>query len=457
MKSLIRALAALLLAASLGTFGLWRNNALPDLTVMTELASSTAQKIASAGESIAASTGVADFSVRRKDTGAAYAEHELENAADPQLESALITGMRNMETAINVASCHKTAAEVGAAMSSVQYSYPEFFYVSNKWSYESSSITGEVQTVRVEYLYSADRVAQMQTTYNAKLDEIAAGVPADGTELDKWLWLHDYFVQNYTYDYTYTIRDAYNFFTQKTGVCQAYMLGLIAAAGRVGLQSLPVTSNEMKHAWNLVRIGDNWYHVDVTWDDNMVLPSYTNYTYFLLSDNGLASVDAETEEGHRKWSTAKAATDTAYDGALYHGARTPVQKTGGVYYTVLDVDSDDPLIQGAIFGGESITELTPKKEIRARWSSGGSSYYIGCFSGLTVHGGKVYYTTHNEMRVYDPATGRDDLTKVRIFYETELRGSYLYGISAVTDTTATLVVASTPTSSTSRTITYTFP
>ena len=50
----------------------------------------------------------------------------------------------------------------------------------------------------------------------------------------------------------------------------------IKISGKVGI-------NKEDHAWNMVKINDNWYHIDCTWDDD---PS-NRYTYFLLFDEEL--------------------------------------------------------------------------------------------------------------------------------------------------------------------------
>ncbi|MBR5362525.1 MAG: hypothetical protein IK134_04300 [Oscillospiraceae bacterium] len=36
------------------------------------------------------------------------------------------------------------------------------------------------------------------------------------------------------------------------------------------------------HAWNLVQLAENWYHIDCTWDDSAVQPAHT---YFLCNDD----------------------------------------------------------------------------------------------------------------------------------------------------------------------------
>ncbi len=39
------------------------------------------------------------------------------------------------------------------------------------------------------------------------------------------------------------------------------------------------------HAWNLVQVDDEWYHLDTTWNDPLPdRPNEVGYDYFLVSD-----------------------------------------------------------------------------------------------------------------------------------------------------------------------------
>ena len=46
----------------------------------------------------------------------------------------------------------------------------------------------------------------------------------------------------------------------------------------------------MNHAWNLIKIDGEWYHIDVTWDDPTPdLLGRVNHVFFLISDDAIAS------------------------------------------------------------------------------------------------------------------------------------------------------------------------
>ncbi len=131
------------------------------------------------------------------------------------------------------------------------------------------------------------------------------------TDLDKLLLAHDYIIDHFAY---YYVKDdnsgvvdygdgfsynAYGALVNKKGVCQglSYAYPCILKALGYPIENIrQIRSNELKHMWNLVKLEDTWYHVDLTWDD----PLYANadgvydmnndayqfevHDYFLMSD-----------------------------------------------------------------------------------------------------------------------------------------------------------------------------
>ncbi len=98
---------------------------------------------------------------------------------------------------------------------------------------------------------------------------------------------------------------SYGAFVNHNVVCQGYALAFKVLMDRAGIPCCYVKSDAMNHAWNMVQLDGNWYHVDVTWDD----PSYVgieDWTGRIKRENLLCS-DAEITDagskGHHDWST----------------------------------------------------------------------------------------------------------------------------------------------------------
>ena len=61
------------------------------------------------------------------------------------------------------------------------------------------------------------------------------------------------------------------------------------------------------HAWDIVQIDGEWYHVDTTWDDPTPdRKGYVRYDYFLRSDSFMS-------RDHSGWTASRKCTSTKYD------------------------------------------------------------------------------------------------------------------------------------------------
>lgn len=152
------------------------------------------------------------------------------------------------------------------------------------------------------------------------------------TDVEKALAVNDYFVLNYCYDETYSIYNKEGLFSSKTGVCSAYADAYeYIMEDKLGIECVTVTSWEMNHAWNMLKIDGEWYHVDVTWNDPMPdSPGRAMHNFFLLSDSALSDED----HGHYEWEGGYPATSTKYDNYFWTNIRTPIIMSDGYYYYI---------------------------------------------------------------------------------------------------------------------------
>ena len=371
-----------------------------------------------------------------------YGDYKPSVPVDTTLEATLRQGLSNMDSKIDLSALSPTKDAVKNAMSAIIYSSPEYFYLRSEYSISSNN--RGVQSITVTYNGTKTEIAAKKQVYESKIAEIVAGAPINGTDFDKILYLHDYFITNYTYDNSLTVRDAYTFFVGKTGVCQAYMLALIATARELGIESIPVTSDPMKHAWNLVKIDGRWYHVDLTWDDTVSYPTFTSYRYFLQSDAGLFAIDADKKESdrHREWVAAESATDTKYDHASYRNAQTPIEKDGGVYYVAVPVENQTNTVHGAVLSGTDVTAMSHFCDVvGGYWMAGQSSFYRDCYAGLAVSGGYLYYNSGNtvvRVSLSTPGVTRS------VTVSGLMPGESIYGILGVENGTVTYLKSVAP-------------
>ncbi|SFR72920.1 transglutaminase domain-containing protein [Anaeromicropila populeti] len=97
--------------------------------------------------------------------------------------------------------------------------------------------------------------------------------------------IHDYIVNHITYDLSEENYSAYAGLLKKTTVCQGYALLMYKMLTEAGVPCRYVTGNN--HAWNLVKLGNKWYHIDATWDDPVSDKPVLRYTYFLTGSKSM--------------------------------------------------------------------------------------------------------------------------------------------------------------------------
>ena len=131
--------------------------------------------------------------------------------------------------------------------------------------------------------------------------------------------LHDYLVTHCDYDYRVDIgnmpfvsHQAEGALLKGTAVCSGYAKAYEAMLDAAGIPNETITGYAGGyHAWNLVQVDGQWYHVDTTWDDPTTRGGdYIRYTYFLKSDRVMVS------RSHRDWEDVHACTSTKYDDDL---------------------------------------------------------------------------------------------------------------------------------------------
>ena len=112
--------------------------------------------------------------------------------------------------------------------------------------------------------------------------------------------VHDYLVDSIEYDSSISknhIYDIYGALVSRECVCEGYAKAFQYLMNEVGIDNVIVigtgtnSNNQTEsHAWNYVKLDNNWYAVDVTWDDPILigtgkLPEKSKYKYFLKGSN----------------------------------------------------------------------------------------------------------------------------------------------------------------------------
>lgn len=317
--------------------------------------------------------------------------------------------------------------DIFALFSGVINEHPELYYVYGGITYSYNPTTECVTTVKVTYLSGFDDAAFVRATRRA-----LSGIDSSMSDMEKAIVLHDYLAINCRYDTQYNTESAnancysaYGVLVDQTAVCQGYALAYKYLLNQVGVECLIVTSTELNHAWNMVKLDGEYYQVDVTWDDPVEdRLGRAGHFYMFVSDAAFRD-----GRGHNStdWQIVKdgfaaevTATNTVYDDYFWKNVEAPFVLDGGACYYL---NSSGALVQGDLEGNVSGT-LKNTIDTWQVWQDSG--YWKGSFSGLFGLGDKLYYNkTDGIYRIGRDGTNEEQVCAV------DTTAGYVYGCAYV--------------------------
>ena len=135
---------------------------------------------------------------------------------------------------------------------------------------------------------------------NNRVNEIINSLINDGmSDYEKILVIHDYIVNNTSYDDTVSIENQMSSGTNSNraigllfngkAICSGYSDVMAIFLSNLGFNNYKISSD--LHIWNLVYINGEWKHIDVTWDDPVTTSGQEVllHDFFLINTNELFS------------------------------------------------------------------------------------------------------------------------------------------------------------------------
>ncbi len=198
-----------------------------------------------------------------------------------------------------------TEAEMRQVIVAFSLDKPHIFWLDNRFGY--SNTTGNTVMQLYSFL-SAEEIESCSAELNENIKELHLGLSAEMTEYDREIYIHDWLIENCNYaDDVVKISDDFFSFTSfgalvnQKAVCEGYSRAMQLMLSTVGIESIPVigNGNDGLHMWNSVKIENEWYYVDATWNDT---ERGSGYDYFnitteqILSDHTIMPVYSQLTE-----------------------------------------------------------------------------------------------------------------------------------------------------------------
>jgi len=145
----------------------------------------------------------------------------------------------------------------------------------------------------VTYTFEYIETEKQEDQVKAKVKEVLGQIiTANMTEGQRVRAINSYICKKLSYDTTLTNYSAYEgILGNGKTVCQGYALLAYRMLTDAGLEARIITGTAFtrnasgNHAWNMVKVGGSWYHLDITWNDPLPdINGRVTETYSLRSD-----------------------------------------------------------------------------------------------------------------------------------------------------------------------------
>ena len=177
-------------------------------------------------------------------------------------------------------------------------------YDSQWEGYDDSSVSGSANnfTTGNYGMMTSSQISEMKSVI---ADFKAQYITDDMSDFEKELTIIQWIVENCEYEasesrYDWSRSTAYSVMIEGKGQCAGYADAFLQMAMACGLEARYVYNTS--HAWNLVKLDGDWYHVDVTWEDPIGSNSYgfgsLRNKYINLTDSEISSEFSS----HKTWS-----------------------------------------------------------------------------------------------------------------------------------------------------------
>ena len=181
-------------------------------------------------------------------------------------------------------------SDVTVAAYSLSMDHPELFWISN-YNYK---VLNNEYVVEISYdIPSGARDTSQKI--ETKVAEILNDMRSKNIyrEYDKLRFFYEWIINNTEYGDTADSQEITSVFINNVSVCSGYSKAFLYLCQKSGIECACVagyTNSNEKHAWNLVKLDNNYYWVDSTWGDPVFAGEHDkkpNYNYFMVDDSEL--------------------------------------------------------------------------------------------------------------------------------------------------------------------------
>ncbi len=244
---------------------------------------------------------------RQKELGSLRGYSALQNDSERRVYAIVDLFAADAERTHFVLSNDGTPDRLSEILEMYRSDHPEVFWISDQSGYEYSTHSTYTE-VDLIYSFTGEELEEARKLFDEAVDAFLESVPEDSDDYEKELYLNDYLLDLCEYDDAAADREevvaneqnAYGALVDNMAVCEGYTRAFQLLCTKMGIDCVPVNgtcdSEDLgngNHIWNAVNIEDDWYYVDVTWNDvqpdeeDYMLTEIERHLYFNITTDAL--------------------------------------------------------------------------------------------------------------------------------------------------------------------------
>lgn len=179
-----------------------------------------------------------------------------------------------------------SVSDVRTAFEAVTGDHPELFWMETGYSSKYLA-NGQCVEIDLKYNSTADDLENTKQKFDAAAQKLISGATSLGSDYEREKYVHDALSAIVTYNLSADMnQSAYSALVNGKSVCAGYARAYQYLLQQLGIPCYYCTGySGGDHAWNIVKLEDGYYNVDVTWDDAVTI----RYDYFNKTDADFAS------------------------------------------------------------------------------------------------------------------------------------------------------------------------
>lgn len=228
--------------------------------------------------------------------------------------------------------------------------HPEIFYLSG-YTYQHQYGSDKL-LFSGTYTMSKDDAIRMKAKLEERADRYLENIP-QSSDYEKVKYIYESIILNT--EYSVDAEDNQNIqsvLLNGKSVCHGYAKTMKYLLDKAGIETIMVygtVSSGNRHAWNIVRIDGEWYHVDATWGDSAFQNLYQDTDQEFVNYDYLCTTTEDILKTH--------SIDMIVEIPECSSTKANYYRMEGAYFTLLDLMQLEVLFENAYERGQETVTI----------------------------------------------------------------------------------------------------